>query len=168
MGIIDIPGERFNLAGKEATFSLSYLCVVLEMTIATSRGGGHGTWGGSAAGERCSRTPVDGGARGEPPTTVPGPCLPTLGTRPACPPHDGSRQNLHRRDPGSQPQRRIPTPSLARAPRATGCRSFSCSGTHGRRFPIPCPPPAPFPPVGKRDFGWCPEGTHRRELKSRV
>lgn len=44
MGIIDIPGERFNLAGKEATFSLSYLGVILEMTIATSQGGdaGHG------------------------------------------------------------------------------------------------------------------------------
>lgn len=76
MGIIDIPGERFNLAGKEATFSLSYLCVILEMTIATSRGGGRGTWGGSAAGERCSRTPVDGGAWGEPPPL----CL-----APACP-----------------------------------------------------------------------------------
>lgn len=39
MGIIDIPSERFNLAGKEATSSLSHPCVILEMTIATSQGG---------------------------------------------------------------------------------------------------------------------------------
>lgn len=40
MGIIDIPSERFNLAGKEATSSLSHPCMILEMTIATSQGGG--------------------------------------------------------------------------------------------------------------------------------
>lgn len=71
MGIIDIPGERFNLAGKEATFSPSYLCVILGMTIATSRGGTRDT-----GRERCRWTPADGGVGGEPPA----PHVP-----PACP-----------------------------------------------------------------------------------
>lgn len=117
MGIIDIPGERFNLAGKEATFSLSYLCVILEMTIATRRGGGHGAGvlpESDAAGPRW--TPV----RGASPPAVPAP---------AWLPRDGSRRTLHRPDPGSQPQCHVPTPP--RAPGAMGCRSFSCGGARG-------------------------------------
>ena len=173
MGIIDIPGERFNLAGKEATFSLSDLCVVLEMTIATSRGGdaGHGVGApleSDAAGPR--QTAVHGES---PPAWCLAPASPcwTLG-QPDHPGHpvmaaDGLRIA---RTPGPSPSAASqphPEPGLPEQ-RVAGALVAVVPVEGGRSFSSPCPPPASFPPVGKRDFGWCPDGAHWRELKSRV
>lgn len=115
MGIIDIPGERLNLAGKEATSSLSYLRAILEMTIATSQGGDTG-W------DRCRGampqnlavhgvTPHPYWVPGQPGPTLTaaeGPCVAQTGV-PATVPH----------------------PNPIRAPRATRYSSFSCRGAHG-------------------------------------
>lgn len=116
MGIIDIPGEQFNLAGKEATSSLSHPCVILEMTIATSQEGvtiprllrgGRGTWGGS-------------GAWGEPPIQ---PRVPSTGLSPLW-----WHQPQHR---GSQPHPRLPQQQDVRG------QGSACRG--GRSFPALVP-----------------------------